>query len=145
MLERWGGKILHEAPPPARRASRRRWTRNRRWTWTGMRDLTDGNADGLRELVEMFLKQTHKQFDQIEAAIQRRQGGRSPARGAQLRRRQRHAGHDAAGAQIARTGKARRVRRPAGRRTKLCQAAPAGIHARSGIFENPAGPGRRGQ
>jgi HPt (histidine-containing phosphotransfer) domain-containing protein len=34
-----------------------------------MKDLTDGNADGLRELVEMFLKQTHKQFDQIQAAI----------------------------------------------------------------------------
>jgi len=32
-------------------------------------DLTDGNADSLRELVEMFLKQTHKQFDQIQAAI----------------------------------------------------------------------------
>jgi HPt (histidine-containing phosphotransfer) domain-containing protein len=34
-----------------------------------MKDLTDGNADGLRELVEMFLKQTHKQFDQIQNAI----------------------------------------------------------------------------
>ena len=34
-----------------------------------MTDLTDGNIDGLRELVEMFLKQTHKQFTQIEAAI----------------------------------------------------------------------------
>jgi HPt (histidine-containing phosphotransfer) domain-containing protein len=34
-----------------------------------MKDLTDGNVDGLRELVEMFLKQTHKQFDQISAAI----------------------------------------------------------------------------
>ncbi|MGO9517321.1 MAG: Hpt domain-containing protein, partial [Candidatus Korobacteraceae bacterium] len=27
------------------------------------------NADGLRELVDMFLNQTHKQFGQIEAAI----------------------------------------------------------------------------
>ena len=34
-----------------------------------MNDLTDGNADSLRELVEMFLKQTHKQFAQIETAI----------------------------------------------------------------------------
>jgi HPt (histidine-containing phosphotransfer) domain-containing protein len=34
-----------------------------------MTDLTDGNADGLRELVEMFLKQTHKQFAQIDSAI----------------------------------------------------------------------------
>jgi HPt (histidine-containing phosphotransfer) domain-containing protein len=34
-----------------------------------MKDLTDGNADGLRELVEMFLKQTHKQFAHMESAI----------------------------------------------------------------------------
>jgi HPt (histidine-containing phosphotransfer) domain-containing protein len=34
-----------------------------------MKDLTDGNVDGLCELVDMFLKQTHKQFEQIEAAI----------------------------------------------------------------------------
>jgi len=34
-----------------------------------MNDLTDGNKDNLRELVEMFLKQTYKQFGQIEAAI----------------------------------------------------------------------------
>jgi len=32
-------------------------------------DLTDGNNDSLRELVEMYLKQTHKQFDQMHAAI----------------------------------------------------------------------------
>lgn len=34
-----------------------------------MRDLTDGNSDSLRELVEMYLKQTHKQFEQMQAAI----------------------------------------------------------------------------
>ena len=34
-----------------------------------MLDLTDGNGDSLRELVEMYLKQTHKQFDQMRAAI----------------------------------------------------------------------------
>ena len=68
MIERWGGKIMPEArsmpmtpvdgavvEPPV--------------DMDRMRDLTDGNADGLRELVEMFLKQTHKQFTQIEAAI----------------------------------------------------------------------------
>jgi CheY-like chemotaxis protein len=68
MLERWGGKIMPEArtlsavsapnaavEPPV--------------DMDRMRDLTDGNADGLRELVVMFLKQTHKQFEQIGAAI----------------------------------------------------------------------------
>ena len=34
-----------------------------------MLDLTDGNHDSLRELVEMYLKQTHKQFSQMQEAI----------------------------------------------------------------------------
>ena len=34
-----------------------------------LNDLTDGNADSLRELVEMYFKQTTQQFDQIKAAI----------------------------------------------------------------------------
>ena len=34
-----------------------------------LNDLTDGNADGLRELVEMYFKQTSQQFEQIKAAI----------------------------------------------------------------------------
>jgi signal transduction histidine kinase/HPt (histidine-containing phosphotransfer) domain-containing protein len=68
MIGRWGGTIMHEiktlagapadspaAEPPV--------------DMDRMRDLTDGNADGLRELVEMFLKQTHKQFEQMAAAI----------------------------------------------------------------------------
>jgi CheY-like chemotaxis protein/HPt (histidine-containing phosphotransfer) domain-containing protein len=68
MIERWGGKILSE-------------TRTQTVTVTAhstveapvdmdrMTDLTDGNQDSLRELVEMYLKQTHKQFDQIKDAI----------------------------------------------------------------------------
>jgi HPt (histidine-containing phosphotransfer) domain-containing protein len=32
-------------------------------------DLTDGSADNLRELMEMYLKQTNKQFEQMQAAI----------------------------------------------------------------------------
>jgi signal transduction histidine kinase/FixJ family two-component response regulator len=32
-------------------------------------DLTDGSNDNLRELIEMYLKQTDKQFDQMKAAI----------------------------------------------------------------------------
>jgi CheY-like chemotaxis protein/HPt (histidine-containing phosphotransfer) domain-containing protein len=67
MIERWGGKIVLEARQPAA-------TTNGAGTeppvdMDRMKDLTDGNADGLRELVEMFLKQTHKQFGQMEAAI----------------------------------------------------------------------------
>ena len=34
-----------------------------------LNDLTDGNADSLRELAEMYFKQTTQQFEQIKAAI----------------------------------------------------------------------------
>jgi signal transduction histidine kinase/HPt (histidine-containing phosphotransfer) domain-containing protein len=68
MVERWGGKIMPEAKPlaaapPAEASAEPPVDMDR------MTDLTDGNADSLRELVDMFLKQTHKQFAQIEAAI----------------------------------------------------------------------------
>ena len=68
MLERWGGKMMAEtqktvlkpgdisATEPAVDMDR-------------MLDLTDGNHDSLRELVEMYLKQTHKQFSQMQEAI----------------------------------------------------------------------------
>jgi HPt (histidine-containing phosphotransfer) domain-containing protein len=36
---------------------------------TRLMDLTDGNADSVRELVDMFYKQTEKQLKQIEDAI----------------------------------------------------------------------------
>jgi len=68
MIERWGGKIISStkapaAPPVNDHGMEPPVDLDR------MRDLTDGNADGLRELVEMFMKQTHKQFDQIAEAI----------------------------------------------------------------------------
>jgi HPt (histidine-containing phosphotransfer) domain-containing protein len=68
MLERWGSKTLTEAkpaatPPAAGSGAEPPVDMDR------MKDLTDGDADGLCELVEMYLKQTHKQFEQIEAAI----------------------------------------------------------------------------
>src|ERR1019366_4750770 len=68
MVERWGGKIMPEAKtlataPDAQASAEPTVDMDR------MTDLTDGNADSLRELVDMFLKQTHKQFAQIEAAI----------------------------------------------------------------------------
>jgi CheY-like chemotaxis protein len=34
-----------------------------------LNDLTDNNADNLRELIEMYFKQTTGQFEQIEAAL----------------------------------------------------------------------------
>jgi signal transduction histidine kinase/HPt (histidine-containing phosphotransfer) domain-containing protein len=68
MIERWGGKILPEAKEPATAPAASTSTEPP-VDMDRMNDLTDGNADSLRELVEMFLKQTHKQFDQIQAAI----------------------------------------------------------------------------
>ena len=68
MIARWGGKIMPEAratpPAPAVNASAEPPVDMDRMT-----DLTDGNTESLRELVDMFLKQTHKQFTQIETAI----------------------------------------------------------------------------
>jgi HPt (histidine-containing phosphotransfer) domain-containing protein len=34
-----------------------------------LNDLTDGNADSLRELVDLFFKQTSQQLAQLEAAV----------------------------------------------------------------------------
>ena len=34
-----------------------------------LNDLTDGNADSIRELVDLFLKQTAQQLKQLEAAV----------------------------------------------------------------------------
>ena len=67
MLEKWCGKVLAEnktqtataPPPPAEPAV----------DMDRMNDLTDGNDDSLRELVDMYLKQTNKQFDQMQAFI----------------------------------------------------------------------------
>ena len=68
MIEKWGGKtstppatpVVSPAPPvdetPAVDMAR-------------MKDLTDGNAEGMRELVEMYLKQTSKQMAQLHSAI----------------------------------------------------------------------------
>jgi CheY-like chemotaxis protein/HPt (histidine-containing phosphotransfer) domain-containing protein len=68
MLERWGGKILPGGAKPAA-APAQNSCAEPPVDMDRMNDLTDGNNDSLRELVEMYLKQTHKQFDQIQAAI----------------------------------------------------------------------------
>jgi CheY-like chemotaxis protein/HPt (histidine-containing phosphotransfer) domain-containing protein len=70
MLERWGSKLRPEAHPAAPADATATPDTEPPVDMDRMKDLTDGDADGLRELVEMFLKQTHKQFEQIEAAIQ---------------------------------------------------------------------------
>ena len=68
MIERWGGKLMAapattESRPPENPAAEPPVDMAR------MTDLTDGNQDQLRELVEMYLKQTHKQFAQMQDAI----------------------------------------------------------------------------
>jgi signal transduction histidine kinase/DNA-binding response OmpR family regulator/HPt (histidine-containing phosphotransfer) domain-containing protein len=68
MLERWGGKLLTESKPAAVPPADGPGTEPP-VDMDRMKDLTDGNADGLCELVEMFLKQTHKQFEQMHTAI----------------------------------------------------------------------------
>ena len=70
MIERWGGKIMAEVKSPAlASAAPVEAGMEPPVDMERMTDLTDGNQDNLRELVEMYLKQTHKQFAQIEAAI----------------------------------------------------------------------------
>ncbi|HUC84178.1 MAG TPA: response regulator, partial [Candidatus Acidoferrales bacterium] len=68
MLERWGGKTLTEAKPATAPPTGGAGTEPP-VDMDRMKDLTDGNADGLCELVEMYLKQTHKQFEQMDASI----------------------------------------------------------------------------
>jgi hypothetical protein len=78
MIKRWGKKIAAHAEPRQPSVPRRGQPDqpNRRWQpveppveMDRMTDLTDGNQDQLRELVEMYLKQTSKQFAQMETAI----------------------------------------------------------------------------
>jgi signal transduction histidine kinase/DNA-binding LytR/AlgR family response regulator len=69
MLERWGGKIISDAGITAKPADTKPSPAEPAVDMDRMNDLTDGNNDSLRELVEMYLKQTHKQFDQMQTAI----------------------------------------------------------------------------
>jgi len=57
-----------------------------------LNDLTDGKADRLRELVDLFFKQTSQQLGATGSRRARETKRRCPPRGAQLRRRERHAG-----------------------------------------------------
>ncbi len=69
MIDRWAGKIMPEIKTPVAAVAPVNPGDEPPVDLERMRDLTDGNNDNLRELVEMYLKQTHKQFGQIAAAI----------------------------------------------------------------------------
>jgi HPt (histidine-containing phosphotransfer) domain-containing protein len=71
-IERWGGKIGQppEPPPaPAKAAPSVATPSGPPVDMDRMLDLTDGNDDTLRELVDMYLKQTNTQFEQMQSAI----------------------------------------------------------------------------
>jgi CheY-like chemotaxis protein/HPt (histidine-containing phosphotransfer) domain-containing protein len=74
MIERWGGKVVAPvsplAPPELPPAPVEAITVD----MERLLDLTDGSPDSLRELVEMFLKQTNKQFEQMRSAIGANEG-----------------------------------------------------------------------
>ncbi len=143
MIERWGGKIMPEpkaAPPaPAVNASDEPPVDMDR-----MKDLTDGNTDSLCELVDMFLKQTNKQFAQMEAAI--REGKADDVR---------RVAHSCAGASATLgmthlVPKLRELEKLGASGAlpgadKICEEAAREYRPRSGISQNPAGPCRRGQ
>ena len=68
MIEKWGGKIAFESSAP-RETAKPAPTEDAPVDLARMNDLTDGNLDNLRELVEMYFVQTQKQFAQMREAI----------------------------------------------------------------------------
>jgi signal transduction histidine kinase/two-component SAPR family response regulator/HPt (histidine-containing phosphotransfer) domain-containing protein len=68
MLERWGGKVMTEIRPPEAKLVDKAGVEPA-VDMDRMRDLTDGNLESLRELVEMYFNQTDKQFVQMKEAI----------------------------------------------------------------------------
>jgi CheY-like chemotaxis protein len=68
MIERWGGQ-MEIVLPPAVAATPAETTAEPPVDMVRMNDLTDGNADSLRELMEIFFTQTTSQFTQLRAAI----------------------------------------------------------------------------
>jgi len=71
MIEKWGGKtaIDSSAPAAAAAAAINNPPEEPPVDLSRVNDLTDGNLDSLRELVDMYFKQTQKQFLQLRAAI----------------------------------------------------------------------------
>jgi len=68
MIEKWGGKIAVD-PSELRKPAQPEPTADAPVDLVRMNDLTDGNLDNLRELVEMYFTQTQKQFVQMRDAI----------------------------------------------------------------------------
>ncbi|HUB88032.1 MAG TPA: response regulator [Verrucomicrobiae bacterium] len=65
VIERWFVKSADAAPAPAPKAAE---PENPPVEMDRLNDLTDGNTDSMRELVELFITQTTQQLAQIEAA-----------------------------------------------------------------------------
>jgi signal transduction histidine kinase/HPt (histidine-containing phosphotransfer) domain-containing protein len=68
MIEKWGGKIAMDSTMP-RAAAPPETPTDAPVDLVRMNDLTDGNLENLRELVEMYFNQTQKQFVQMREAI----------------------------------------------------------------------------
>ena len=69
VIERWAPQIHPAAAPAAVAQAATAPTGEPPVEMTRLMDLTEGNADSVRELVEMFYQQTEKQLKQIEDAI----------------------------------------------------------------------------
>ena len=67
MIEKWASKVAVASSLP--RAAAAAEAVDAPVDLTRMNDLTDGNLDNLRELVEMYFVQTQKQFVQLREAI----------------------------------------------------------------------------
>jgi len=67
MIEKWGGQVAMESSPPV--AVMDSAGAEAPVDMARMNDLTDGNFDGLRELVGIYFKQTQTQFAQMQEAI----------------------------------------------------------------------------
>ncbi len=68
MVEKWAGQFLPESKPAAPKPLELSQLEPP-VDMDRMTDLTDGNHDSLRELVEMYFKQTNQQMLQMQAAI----------------------------------------------------------------------------
>ncbi|HEY2329140.1 MAG TPA: response regulator, partial [Verrucomicrobiae bacterium] len=68
MIEKWGGKVAMDSNPP-RPAVVENTATDAPVDMARMNDLTDGNLDSLRELVDMYFKQTQIQLGQMRDAI----------------------------------------------------------------------------
>jgi CheY-like chemotaxis protein len=68
IIEKWGGKIALDSSAP-REVAQAAAAPDAPVDLARMNDLTDGNLDNLRELVEMYFVQTQKQFVQLREAV----------------------------------------------------------------------------